>query len=82
MGISIHPRRAKSELFNITILIPTILTRRRLYINVIERDGTTRKLAVAEGDNLMEVCQYHDIEMEGKSPRTHIPILNRHVCSP
>ena len=34
----------------------------------IEKDGTEVKLAVSEGDNLLDIAQANDLEMEGKLP--------------
>lgn len=33
----------------------------------IDKDGTEVKLAVCEGDNLLDIAQAHDLEMEGES---------------
>ena len=32
----------------------------------IEKDGTEVKLAVSEGDNLLDIAQANDLEMEGE----------------
>lgn len=37
----------------------------RLYITFIDKDGDEHKLAVAPGDNLLDIAQAHDLEMEG-----------------
>lgn len=37
----------------------------RLYITFIDKDGDKHKLAVAPGDNLLDIAQAHDLEMEG-----------------
>jgi hypothetical protein len=39
----------------------------RLYVTFIDKDGTEVKLAVCEGDNLLDIAQAHDLEMEGES---------------
>ncbi|CAK7244538.1 MAG: mitochondrial matrix iron-sulfur protein [Sporothrix thermara] len=36
-----------------------------LYITFIDKDGDSHKLAVAPGDNLLDIAQAHDLEMEG-----------------
>ncbi|KEZ39770.1 hypothetical protein SAPIO_CDS9732 [Scedosporium apiospermum] len=36
-----------------------------LYVTFIDKDGTEVKLAVCEGDNLLDIAQAHDLEMEG-----------------
>ncbi|CAK7225264.1 mitochondrial matrix iron-sulfur protein [Sporothrix bragantina] len=36
-----------------------------LYITFIDKDGDSHKLAVAAGDNLLDIAQAHDLEMEG-----------------
>ncbi|KAL1902414.1 mitochondrial matrix iron-sulfur protein [Sporothrix stenoceras] len=36
-----------------------------LYITFIDKDGDEHKLAVAPGDNLLDIAQAHDLEMEG-----------------
>lgn len=41
------------------------LTVRRLWITFIDKDGEQHKLAVCEGDNLLDIAQSHDLEMEG-----------------
>ena len=37
----------------------------RLYVTFVDKDGEEHKLAVAEGDNLLDIAQAHDLEMEG-----------------
>lgn len=39
----------------------------RLYVTFIDKDGESHKLAVAKGDNLLDIAQFHDLEMEGSS---------------
>lgn len=40
----------------------------------IEKDGSEVKLAVSEGDNLLDIAQANDLEMEGElPPSTLIP---------
>ena len=34
----------------------------------IEKDGNEVKLAVSEGDNLLDIAQANDLEMEGAFP--------------
>ncbi|KAI1452377.1 ferredoxin [Annulohypoxylon moriforme] len=36
-----------------------------LYITFIDKDEKEHKIAVAEGDNLLDIAQAHDLEMEG-----------------
>ncbi|KAI2465224.1 ferredoxin [Annulohypoxylon bovei var. microspora] len=36
-----------------------------LYVTFIDKDAKEHKLAVAEGDNLLDIAQAHDLEMEG-----------------
>lgn len=36
-----------------------------IYVTFIDKDGTEVKLAVCEGDNLLDIAQAHDLEMEG-----------------
>ncbi|PQK14818.1 hypothetical protein BB8028_0005g03410 [Beauveria bassiana] len=36
-----------------------------LYVTFVDKDGEEHKLAVAEGDNLLDIAQAHDLEMEG-----------------
>ncbi|KAH7165919.1 2Fe-2S ferredoxin-type domain-containing protein [Dactylonectria macrodidyma] len=36
-----------------------------LYITFVEKDGEELKIAVCEGDNLLDIAQANDIEMEG-----------------
>ncbi|SPO00756.1 probable mitochondrial ferredoxin [Cephalotrichum gorgonifer] len=36
-----------------------------LYVTFIDKDGTEVKLAVCEGDNLLDIAQANDLEMEG-----------------
>ncbi|ATY61544.1 2Fe-2S iron-sulfur cluster binding domain-containing [Cordyceps militaris] len=36
-----------------------------LYITFVDKDGEEHKLAVAAGDNLLDIAQAHDLEMEG-----------------
>ncbi|CAK7275425.1 mitochondrial matrix iron-sulfur protein [Sporothrix epigloea] len=36
-----------------------------LYITFVDKDGDSHKLAVAPGDNLLDIAQAHDLEMEG-----------------
>ncbi|KEY73349.1 hypothetical protein S7711_01463 [Stachybotrys chartarum IBT 7711] len=36
-----------------------------LWITFIDKDGEQHKLAVCEGDNLLDIAQSHDLEMEG-----------------
>jgi len=36
-------------------------------VTFIDKDGTEVKLAVCEGDNLLDIAQAHDLEMEGES---------------
>ncbi|KIH92381.1 2Fe-2S iron-sulfur cluster binding protein domain protein [Sporothrix brasiliensis 5110] len=36
-----------------------------LYVTFIDKDGDEHKLAVAAGDNLLDIAQAHDLEMEG-----------------
>lgn len=47
----------------------------------IEKDGNEVKLAVSEGDNLLDIAQANDLEMEGEFPcGTHPnphPLLGR-----
>lgn len=40
----------------------------RLYVTFIEKDGNEVKLAVSEGDNLLDIAQANDLEMEGAFP--------------
>lgn len=42
------------------------LTKRRLHITFIDKDGDEIKCEVAEGDNLLDIALEHDVEMEGK----------------
>lgn len=34
----------------------------------IDKEGDEHKLAVCEGDNLLDIAQEHELEMEGESP--------------
>jgi len=36
-----------------------------LYVTFVDKDGDEHKIAVSEGNNLLEIAQTHDIEMEG-----------------
>ncbi|KAI1814942.1 ferredoxin [Poronia punctata] len=36
-----------------------------LYVTFIDKEEREHKLAVAEGDNLLDIAQAHDLEMEG-----------------
>ncbi|KAL0466087.1 2Fe-2S ferredoxin-type domain-containing protein [Neurospora intermedia] len=36
-----------------------------LYVTFIDKDNQTHRLAVSEGDNLLDIAQSHDLEMEG-----------------
>ncbi|KAL2112974.1 hypothetical protein VUR80DRAFT_5878 [Thermomyces stellatus] len=36
-----------------------------LYVTFVEKDGNEVKLAVSEGDNLLDIAQANDLEMEG-----------------
>ncbi|KAK3502047.1 2Fe-2S ferredoxin-type domain-containing protein [Neurospora crassa] len=36
-----------------------------LYVTFIDKDNQTHRLAVSEGDNLLDIAQAHDLEMEG-----------------
>lgn len=36
-----------------------------LWVTFIDKDGQEHKLAVAKGDNLLDIAQAHDLEMEG-----------------
>ncbi|KAF7558043.1 hypothetical protein G7046_g5903 [Stylonectria norvegica] len=36
-----------------------------LWLTFIEKDGVEHKIAVCEGDNLLDIAQAHDLEMEG-----------------
>ncbi|KAI1206859.1 ferredoxin [Annulohypoxylon truncatum] len=36
-----------------------------LYVTFIDKEEKEHKLAVAEGDNLLDIAQAHDLEMEG-----------------
>ncbi|CAM1508187.1 Fc.00g050350.m01.CDS01 [Cosmosporella sp. VM-42] len=36
-----------------------------LWVTFIEKDGQEHKIAVAEGDNLLDIAQANDLEMEG-----------------
>ncbi|KAE9364427.1 ferredoxin [Stipitochalara longipes BDJ] len=36
-----------------------------LYVTFVDKDGDEHKIAVSEGNNLLEIAQAHDIEMEG-----------------
>ncbi|KAI1135579.1 ferredoxin [Hypoxylon sp. FL0543] len=36
-----------------------------LYVTFVDKEGKEHKLAVSEGDNLLDIAQAHDLEMEG-----------------
>ncbi|KAK0652351.1 electron transfer protein, partial [Cercophora newfieldiana] len=36
-----------------------------LYVTFIDKEGLETKIAVNEGDNLLDIAQAHDLEMEG-----------------
>ncbi|KAL2117924.1 hypothetical protein VTJ04DRAFT_7584 [Mycothermus thermophilus] len=36
-----------------------------LYVTFVDKEGVEHKLAVKEGDNLLDIAQAHDLEMEG-----------------
>ncbi|KAI0110553.1 ferredoxin [Hypoxylon sp. NC0597] len=36
-----------------------------LYVTFIDKEGKEHKLAVSQGDNLLDIAQAHDLEMEG-----------------
>lgn len=37
----------------------------RLWVTFVDKDGDEFKIAVSEGDNLLDVAQDNDLEMEG-----------------
>lgn len=37
----------------------------RLWITFVDKDNKEHKIAVAKGDNLLDIAQAHDLEMEG-----------------
>lgn len=50
-----------------------VLTRSRLYVTFVDKEGDEHKIAVSKGDNLLDVAQANDIEMEGKATPPRIP---------
>ena len=42
------------------------LTKLRLHITFIDKDGEEQTFEVATGDNLLDIAQANDVEMEGK----------------
>ena len=44
-----------------------MLTRCRLWVTFIDKEGMEHKIAVSKGDNLLDIAQDNDLEMEGKS---------------
>ncbi|KAI1396252.1 ferredoxin [Hypoxylon fuscum] len=36
-----------------------------LYVTFVDKEGNEHKIAVAPGDNLLDIAQAHDLEMEG-----------------
>jgi ferredoxin len=42
------------------------LTKLRLHITFIDKDGNEEIFEVAKGDNLLDIAQANDVEMEGK----------------
>jgi hypothetical protein len=47
------------------------LTKLRLYVTFVDKDGDEHKIAVSKGDNLLDIAQANDIEMEGQR-HTHL----------
>ena len=44
-------------------------SKHRLRITFVDKDGEQHTFEVANGDNLLDIAQEHDLEMEGESPR-------------
>lgn len=38
----------------------------RLWVTFIDKEGDEHKIAVSEGDNLLDIAQEHELEMEGE----------------
>ena len=53
----------------------------------IDKDGSEVKLAVNEGDNLLDIAQANDLEMEGEfpastlTPNTLFPLSPKHLLT-
>lgn len=50
-----------------------------LYVTFIDKEGKEHKLAVSEGDNLLDIAQAHDLEMEGKRSPSQQVVANSHA---
>lgn len=50
---------------------------RRLWVTFIDKEGKEVKLAVSQGDNLLDIAQAHDLEMEGTRPQALEAIASR-----
>ena len=46
-----------------------LLTSCRLWVTFIDKEGMEHKIAVAKGDNLLDIAQANDLEMEGRNWR-------------
>lgn len=57
--------RAKSMFAELKHHTAETLTLHRLWVTFIEKDGQEHKIAVSEGDNLLDIAQANDLEMEG-----------------